>query len=181
MRQLHQVFVTCWLEDGLHARMPREFVELEARLGPVCRKAYIDGPIQSSSSQTHVREALEQMGLVVEEEARCPRSGYSIDLLVREQPAQCGEKGGAECQGGGGGGGGRGARVWAVEFDGPWHFLEDQTPSPKAMMKRRQLQQLGYKIVNLPHWEWDELPHQSNQDGQISERERYLRRKLFEL
>ena len=54
----------------------------------------------ASGVQMHVSETLRVMGLTVEDEFRCPHSGYSIDMLVHA-----------------------GGSTFAVEFDGPTHFL----------------------------------------------------------
>jgi hypothetical protein len=51
--------------------------------------------------------------LIVEEEYEDPKSGYSIDIRA--------ERSGAGNALGGGSGAGR---VWAVEVDGPTHFLK---------------------------------------------------------
>ena len=55
----------------------------------------------ASGAQMHVSGTLRAMGLAVEDEFRCPRSGYSIDMLVRA-----------------------GESTFAVEYDGPTHFLK---------------------------------------------------------
>ena len=101
LSQLHQVFLTCWPEEGLRVRMPPAFVELEERLGPACLQAFVSGPIRPSGSQRDVMRALDRRGLQVEEEARCPRSGYSIDMLLREKDTAVPSEGGG--QGGRGG------------------------------------------------------------------------------
>jgi len=93
------------------------------------------------------------MGLSVEDAARCPTSGYSIDMLVDD------------AQG----------RAWAVEFDGPSHFLEIPSGSPRptgaTVLKRRLLQLLGHALVSVPYGEWDSCKG-------AAEREQYLRGKL---
>ena len=70
------------------------------------------------------------------EEYRNARSGYSIDILVRQRSAA-------------------GSTAWAVEVDGPFYFLRDgRTPSGNTLLKRKQLGQLGYTVVPVPFWEW---------------------------
>ena len=90
----------------------------------------------------------------MEDEARCPISGYSIDMLVAD-----------DAQGG----------AWAVEFDGPSHFLEIPSGSPRptgaTVLKRRLLQLLGHALVSVPYGEWDACKG-------AAEREQYLRGKL---
>jgi len=61
---------------------------------------------------------------------------------------------------------------WAVEVDGPTHFLGDgRTPSGSTLLKRKQLGQLGYTVVPVPFLEWQALK------GEEATR-RYLQKKL---
>jgi len=62
--------------------------------------------------------------------------GYSLDLVVDrggEQPV-------------------------AIEVDGPAHFV-GHAPTGATLLKRRQLQHLGWHLVSVPYWEWDSLKH----------------------
>ena len=99
------------------------------------------------------------MGLSVEDEARCPKSGYSIEMIVYDS--------------GRGMGGERSSstRTWAVELDGPWHFLASGAPTGATLLKRQHLQLLGHALISVPYWEWDECKG-------AGEREQYLRSKL---
>jgi hypothetical protein len=103
------------------------------------------------------------MGLSVKDEARCPTSGFSIDMLVVQDALAAGSE--ASIRG----------RAWAVEFDGPSHFIDiaSGAPRPKgaAVLKRRLLQLLGHALVSVPYWEWDACTG-------AGEREQYLRGKL---
>jgi hypothetical protein len=63
----------------------------------------------------------------------------SIDVLVRRRSAA-------------------GSTEWAVEVEGPTHFLGDgRTPSGSTLLKRKQLGQLGYRVAPVPFWEWQAL------------------------
>jgi hypothetical protein len=64
-------------------------------------------------------------------------------------------------------------RVWAVEFDGPSHFLASGAPTGATLLKRRHLELLGHALVSVPYWEW------SGCKG-AGEREQYLKSKLAE-
>jgi hypothetical protein len=99
------------------------------------------------------------MGLSVEDEARCPKSGYSIDMIVYDS--------------GRGMGGERSSstRTWAVELDGPWHFPTCRAPTGATLLKRRHLELLGHALVTVPYWEWEGCKG-------AGEREQYLRGKL---
>jgi hypothetical protein len=64
-----------------------------------------------------------------------------------------------------------GGGAWAVEYDGPSHFLTSRAPTGATLLKRRHLQLLGHALVSVPYWEWDECKGSGD-------RERYLRGKL---
>ena len=64
----------------------------------------------------------------------------------------------------------------AVEFDGPWHYLVDvrsglRSLTGASLFKRRLLRKLGWKVLHLPYFEWEEL-------GSTSARDKYLTRRL---
>ena len=105
LRQLHQFFVFCSVEEK------RCVIALDdvRSLRDSCRLAFVCSKTAPSAVQQEVSETLRRMGLSVQDEARCPKSGYSIDMLVHHSaPAVRGERSS-----------GRGG--WAVEFDGPSH------------------------------------------------------------
>ena len=99
------------------------------------------------------------MSLSVEDEFRCPNSGYSIDMRVHDMRVNAKSSTGA-------------AAGWAVEFDGPSNFLTCRLPVGGTLMKRRHLELLGYTVVSLPFWEWDQLTGSDK-------RKEYLRSKLL--
>ena len=144
LMQLHQHILSCRLGD----RPPRRstLCELEDVLGARCHEAFAAAPTISSQSQQQVSMALRDMGLRVENEYRCPDSGYSIDMLVQGVSPSATNEGvpGA-------------VQRWAVEFDGPSHFLTCGSPKGATLLKRRHLQQLGYLVVVVPYWEWDRV------------------------
>ena len=52
----------------------------------------------------------------------------------------------------------------AIEVDGPWHFAlsgdgAGRRPVGKTLLKRRQLAALGWRLLEVPWWEWDPLGH----------------------
>jgi len=142
--QLHQHILSCRLGDCPPRRST--LCELEDVLGARCHEAFAAAPTISSQSQQQVSMALRDMGLRVENEYRCPDSGYSIDMLVQGVSPSATNEGvpGA-------------VQRWAVEFDGPSHFLTCGSPKGATLLKRRHLQQLGYLVVVVPYWEWDRV------------------------
>jgi hypothetical protein len=156
--QLHQVFISCDIIEGLHANLSVSVQTLKETLGPSCQAAFIGVPIHPSASQQEVSDTLRGMGLSVEDEFRCPKSGYSIDMRVHDMRVNT-----KSCT--------WVAAGWAVEFDGPSHFLTCRLPVGGTLMKRRHLELLGYNVVSLPFWEWGQMTG-------CNERKEYLRGKL---
>ena len=144
-------------------------VALKEAFGPVCRAAFLGRRTVPSVSQQQVSDALRGMGLTVEDEFQCPLSGYSIDMRVTESALASSSRestsvGGWECA--------PSDKVWAVEFDGPTHFLPGGSPTGATLIKRRQLELLGYALVSVPYWEWDRA------GKECSARQEYLAAKL---
>jgi hypothetical protein len=118
--QVHQVFVCCSLEP----RIRTEEISDTRVLKETCREVFECTKTVPSATQQHVSETLRHMGLSVEDtEVRCPKSGYSIDIIVHD----CGRRMGGE----------RSSTVpWAVEFDGPAHFLTSRAPTGATLGPR---------------------------------------------
>jgi len=128
-------------------------------LKETCLEAFVCAKAAPSGTQQQVSETLRHMGMSVEDEVRCPKSGYSIDMIVAHDSTL--ETGGVRSSG----------RVWAVEFDGPSHFLTSRAPTGATLLKRRHLLLLGHALVTVPYWEWEGCKR-------AGEREQYLRDKL---
>ena len=153
--QLHQFFVACEVDEAMRAGIPARILALKDTMGPTCRTAFVLLATQASASQQQVSKALRRMQLSVEEEARCPRSGYSLDMLVHHTPV-LGQTDTGTTVGRGGG--------WAVEFDGPSHFLACGAPTGATLIKRHHLRLLGHALVSIPYWEWGSMGARA--DGQ---------------
>ena len=74
-----------------------------------------------------------------------PEVGYSLDMLVHHTPVVGHTDTGTTV--------GRG-EGWAVEFDGPSHFLVCGTPTGATLIKRHHLRLLGYALIYIPYREW---------------------------
>ena len=59
-------------------------------LKATCREAFECAKSAPSATQQQVSETLRRLGLSVEDEARCPKSGYSIDILVHVHDSSLG-------------------------------------------------------------------------------------------
>ena len=60
-----------------------------------------------------------------------------------------------------------------VEVDGPNHFVQgprQHLPSGATLLKRRQLEALGYSVVSVPFWEWDHLRSDGEQTEYLQQR-----------
>ena len=105
---MHQLFIEYDLNEGLHTSMPSmpvSFLALKEKLGPACKAAFVTAPAQPSWSQKQVSDTLRGMGLSVEDDFRCPKSAYSIDMHVQDKHSQ-----GTSASDFG--------RGWAIEYDG---------------------------------------------------------------
>ena len=87
--QMQQLFNSCdfRLEEGVRARMAGSFVALKDRIGAACKAAFMTQPTKSSASQQQVSDELWGMELWVEDEFRCAKSGYSIDMRFHRSDA----------------------------------------------------------------------------------------------
>ncbi len=159
LRQVHQFFIACDIEESLGMRLPASIYALKADLGPACKAAFLAASAHPSASQQQVRHTLRGMGLSVEDEFRCPKSGYSIDMRVQDKRPQGTSTSGDFDVG------------WAIEFDGPSHFLACKTPTGATLIKRRHLELIGYNLVSVTYWEWEGL-------SGMDERKKYLEGKL---
>ena len=56
----------------------------------------------------------------------------------------------------------------ALEVDGPAHFLRNTGhPMGHTIMKRRLLELYGYRVVSIPHFEWDRIPYWSSMELKV--------------
>ncbi len=107
-------------------------------------RAFLADNTRMSALQRMVAETLQQIGACVQQEAVDARSGYSIDCLVLGWQDH------------------KNVKI-AVEVDGPSHFIRKsgeshgRSANGATMMKRRHLALLGYSVVPVPYWEWNEL------------------------
>jgi hypothetical protein len=149
-RQLHQWLLSYGLDLMSGASLPSGVARVKQEMGEECSQAFSRDEGHPSQLQQEVATALRGYVpvLEIEEEYRDARSGYSIDVLVRRRSA-AGSSSGSESPVKPYGG-------WAVEVDGPTHFLgHGRAPSGSTLLKRKQLGQLGYTVVPVPFWEWN--------------------------
>jgi hypothetical protein len=96
LSQLHQCFLCMELEGLLVGLLPLpQHSDLPGR----CRAAFEGAAVKSSGLERAVAGRLSGMGLSLTLDAREPRTGYSVDVLVEGSPPV------------------------ALEVDGPWHFV----------------------------------------------------------
>merc|ERR1712070_681360 len=127
LNQLHQW--SLWREER-GERWPG----LPDSLRQACREAFVEEQGRPSQLQSDVVREIRSHCAQVEEEHRCETSGYSIDALVTLND---------------------GERI-AVEVDGPFHFIgRSHQPTGATLLKHRQLRYLGWRLENVPYWEWD--------------------------
>ena len=156
LSQVHQFLLTCELDHAFGSDLSERVLQQLKSKARMCKRAFQEARVSPSQTQLSVSSTLRDMDWVVEDETHCVRSGYSIDMLVRaglEDPN---------------------TTCWAVEFDGPDHFLTgtDGAPTGSTLIKRRHLELMGYRLVSIPYWEWDGLSDKG--------RHEYLARRLKE-
>jgi hypothetical protein len=139
LSQLHQYMLSGRVDSifgCVEAGKEREsFRQLWGAAAEAAQRQFIEGsdPAAPSKRQVQVSHIVrDKMGMHVQDEYLCPRSGYSIDMLVSEPPNQAEGKG----------------RAWALEYDGGTHFLQPcGSPTGRTLLKRRHLRLLGYALV----------------------------------
>ena len=60
-----------------------------------------------------------------------------------------------------------------VEVDGPTHFVQghdEYLPSGSTVLKRRQLEAMGYRVVSVPFWEWARLQRSDEQMAYLQQK-----------
>jgi len=146
LRQTHQLLLSISLDSNLKELAGEHIDALVASSGKECREAFerAHSHLVNSKIQSDVATHLKMLGLTFEEEAVDSSSGYTMDMFVENdllpEAAQKYPKG---C---------------AVEVDGPFHFLEkSHRPLGHTLLKRRHMLQIGYLVVPVPYWEWDEF------------------------
>ena len=108
--QLRQYLLSLCLDEGFGLLIGGTSQQLCEAFESACLEAFASAATAPSESQQRVSQALrEGLGLRVQDEYHCPRSGYSIDMLVSD--ARPSATSADTCTLGGGG-------SWAMEFDG---------------------------------------------------------------
>jgi hypothetical protein len=172
------------LESGAHHANTQQYANillLKNALKGHCSEA-ASGSTQRArfAMQRDVAATAERLYLSFEESAVDARSGYVIDVLIRKGANSSSGNGGAETitAAVNSGHGSRGdthnvrprddvdadshstgsninSRKIAVKIYGPSHYLGDgRTLTGDTLLRKRQLQLLGYKVVAIPYWEW---------------------------
>jgi len=139
-------------------------VSLHHKLGPLCRAKYEAAvPVLprrahqgglNQGVQIEVCRALRRLGLVVEMQVACIRSGLVLEILARLRGVD--------------------DACWVLDVEGHRHTLNCLWALKGAVLiKRRQIELLGYSLIILPEHEWMRAQGQGN-----SEADSYLRTKL---
>lgn len=136
--------------------MGRDASWMSDELRKKCRDSLAAGDIDTpgghttSRFQRKVSAALDRLGIGYHEEY-VMAEGYSLDLAITGGPSEL--------------------RV-GIEVDGPHHFTQERTITGATQMKRRQLAALGWQLVSIPFFEWQEFK------GSQQKEEEYLKNLL---
>jgi len=169
-RLLHQWLLFCTIRPGVKGSLPESVVKMKQSMGPELLKTF-SAEKRSSRLQGEVAKELSAMpDMLVSEGFRDPISGYTIDIRVRKQEGIEGTEGyieGTDAPSGGG---------WAVEVDEQADFLQgggERLACGATILKRNHLAYLGYVVVSVPFFEWEEL-------SSTEDKHQYLEAKLPE-
>ena len=123
--QLHQFFVACDVDEKLRADLPPVYWDLKAAKQQECREHWCKNSIFTCSlMQRTLSNAIRDMGLVVQDEVKCPRTAYSIDCLTYDHKVDTNRaEQGLTHDMGAGPIDNPGRWTWAVEYDGPRHYV----------------------------------------------------------
>lgn len=149
-RQIHAFLlvheIEGWKDPG------QRVCRLRSELGDRGRRALAVSEVSERRSvfQRQVASAIEGIGHSIEEESRCPVSGYSLDILVM-LPGRGVPRGHDKVALG------PGDVLAAVEVNGPTHYLAggSRVENGATALKRKILTGLGWKLLTVPFWEWD--------------------------
>ena len=135
-----------WWEVELRCKAPLITPSLRAE----CQRALAAGDQRAghtvSALQMAVERGLIRIGLQPTPEI-ATQEGYSIDLAILPEKV-------------------------AIEVDGPTHYTQAHTPTGATLLKRRQLLATGWRVVNIPYFEWYAFERSAVQE------DTYLRRLL---
>ena len=132
MSRLHQYRLWCD-ERKMKSGLPEP-------LAAECKRAFSCTQVSPSVLQREVAATLDMLNLAHMHEHRL-EEGYTLDIACEY----------------------RGVLV-GIEVDGPQHFLGNLkgTPTGATQLKRRQLKHLGYRVLPVPYFTWQQAPDQSS-------------------
>ena len=164
-RLLHQWFLSCEIDPTLRRALPESVSRAKSLLGSDFRLSYMASRPLDSELKMEVAVELRAMlpDLEVEVETVDEPSGYTIDICVQNTSDARQWTTGAY--------GLLPERVWAVEVDEEFHFLEphglmaagrteadfSRHVDGKRLLKRKHLLQLGYTVASVSCFEWKRL------------------------
>lgn len=97
---------------------------------------------KSSRLQYEVERVIKQMGLIAKHGVILHKIGYSVDIIVIHRNNNI-----------------------VIEVDGPSHFIRTLSgmyeSNGSTIMKHRHIQNNGFKIIQIPFYEWDQLEGQN--------------------
>lgn len=136
LSKIHQASIWFTVELGNASLLP-DVLEQE------CRDAFCSRNKSSSLLQSDVVASLRASSYhVVQEEVLCQTTAYTLDAVVRGKDVE-----------------------FAIEVDGPSHFLSNGKPTGSTLLKRRQLSSNKRRpLLSVPYWEWNELDPAQKQD-----------------
>ena len=140
LRQLFLVFKAAEVElPGSRFTFP------SAPLLQRARDAWLNSNTSTSDLETQVSDCLHRLGVPHRRNVLCTKSDRTIDFVIES-----------------------GSYRFALEVDGPTHFLKvpERTPDGFTRFRDRMLRAHGWRVLSVPFYEWNFIP-EAQQDAYL--------------
>eukprot|EP00960_Hanusia_phi_P034837 751317-Hanusia_phi.AAC.3 len=142
--QLHLFFITCSLSPELQSELCPEAKQISAVHGERLKMDFVrfnTKMLKSNGVLSQLVQALDEMGMFVQQHAICQQTGYIIDLFVESKD-----------------------KSWLIQYhsdktDGTGNVLarRERPQIGECKLKNHLLSCLGYKIAAITNSEWDDV------------------------
>jgi len=137
---LHQVFLSCSHDERFKACCTAQTHEVVSTHGADCRSSFVDtAATEKEDLLAAIERFVSETGQTIIKSAVDETSGYSILAVIQDGSASKG------C---------------AVLFEGRRSYIQLSSGvrlfGGASQLRKRHLQSIGYRVVSVPYWEWDE-------------------------
>jgi hypothetical protein len=137
---LHQVFLSCSHDEKFKACCTAQTNEMISTHAAECRSCFVDtSATEKEDLLVAIEKVVSESGQSILKAAVDETSGYSILAVIQDSSASKG------C---------------AVLFEGRRSYIQLSSgvrlSCGASQLRKRHLQSIGYRVVSVPFWEWDE-------------------------